>query len=93
MIQMSKTPAQYISAALAEWRTSGDRPRLLLDFSRIQFLTSEFLNALILLQTGRLCQPILCNLSVELQEVFQITRLNRVFEIRPRKATGVRLFL
>ena len=57
---------------------------LLLDFGRVEFLSSAALNKLILLDKkvrqheGRLK---LCNLRPEIHEVFVITRLNQLFEI------------
>jgi len=55
---------------------------LLLDFEHVPFFGSDFLSELLLLQGNQRCHPILCNLSPEIDEVFQITRLNRVFEIQ-----------
>lgn len=84
MIQMSKTSVQRIASELAEWRASGEQRSLLLDFEDVRFLGSEFLNELIVLQRQKRFRPVLCNLSPEIEEVFQITHLNRIFEIRPR---------
>jgi anti-sigma B factor antagonist len=58
---------------------------LLLDFGNVEFLSSAALNKLIILDkkvktnTG---QVRLCNLKPEIQEVFVITRLNQLFEIK-----------
>jgi len=58
---------------------------LLLDFGNVEFLSSAELNKLIILDkkvktsTG---QMRLCNLKPEIQEVFVITRLNQLFEIK-----------
>ena len=58
---------------------------LLLDFGNVEFLSSAALNKLIILdkkvkmQNGQLK---LCNLRPEIQEVFVITRLNQLFEIK-----------
>jgi anti-sigma B factor antagonist len=58
---------------------------MLLDFGNVEFLSSAALNKLIILDKkvkqfkGRLK---LCNLRPEIQEVFVITRLNQLFEIK-----------
>ncbi len=61
-----------------------ERKNLLLNFSRVEFLSSAALNKLILLD--RLVkkhggQLKLCSLRPEIQEVFVITRLNQMFDI------------
>jgi anti-sigma B factor antagonist len=58
---------------------------LVLDFSDVEFLSSAALGKLITLdrkmkaQQGRLS---LCSIRPEILEVFQITKLNKVFDIR-----------
>src|SRR5688500_12569484 len=60
------------------------RKRLLLDFADVTFMSSAALNKLIVLEKrvkenkGRLK---LCNLRAELREIFEITRLDTIFEI------------
>ncbi len=59
--------------------------RMVLHFGNVEFLSGAALNTLILLEkniktaTGQLR---LCKLKPEIQEVFVITRLNQLFEIR-----------
>lgn|GEM_PF-174851 len=63
----------------------GTTPLLILDFQSVEFLSSAFLNKLIILdkmikaREGRLK---LCGLKPEIQEVFVITRLNQLYDIR-----------
>jgi anti-sigma B factor antagonist len=65
---------------------------LLLNFSHVEFLSSAALNKLILLDRavkkcgGRLK---LCSLRPEIQEVFVITRLNRMFSIHEEEADAL----
>ena len=60
--------------------------RLLLNFHQVEFLSSAALGKLITLDkkvkahTGKMR---LCNLRPEIFEVFAITRLNTVFDIKP----------
>lgn len=83
MVRVSRTSARRLAAELAGWHEGGERRKLFLDFEDLEFLDSEFLNELICLHRGQLYGPVLCNLSPEVYEVFQITRLDRLFEIRP----------
>ena len=59
--------------------------KLVLDFKAVEFLSSAALNKLIILdrkvrgKTGKLR---LCTLKPEIQEVFVITRLNQLFDIK-----------
>ena len=57
---------------------------LLLDFDKVEFLSSAALNKLIILDKkvkARSGQLKFCNLMPEIREVFVITRLNQLFEI------------
>lgn len=60
--------------------------RLILNFAAVEFLSSAALNKLIMLEKkvkaarGKLR---LCNLRKEIYEVFAITRLNVLFDIKP----------
>ncbi len=62
-----------------------DQKKLLLNFSHVEFLSSAALNKLILLEKkakaagGKL---ILCSLRPEITEIFSITRLDRLFDIK-----------
>lgn len=68
------------------------RKKLLLNFSRVEFLSSSALNKLIMLDRvvekhhGKLA---LCNLRPEIQEVFMITRLNQMFTIYDEEADAL----
>lgn len=58
---------------------------LVLDFQTVEFLSSAALNKLIILDKkakGKSGKLRLCNLKPEIQEVFVITRLNQLFDIR-----------
>ena len=64
----------------------GANQKLVLDFSRVHYLSSEALNRLIELKeriasAGGALR--LCGLRPQLAEIFEITRLNRQFDIAP----------
>jgi anti-sigma B factor antagonist len=72
-----------------------NRKRLLLNFADVTFMSSAALNKLIVLEkrvrqhTGRLK---LCSLRPELNEIFEITRLNRLFEITESESEALATF-
>ena len=68
---------------------------ILLNFEGVEFLSSAALNKLILMdkkvkQVGGVLR--LCNLRAEIMEVFTITRLNRVFDIRKTEKEALKAF-
>lgn len=68
---------------------------VLLNFDGVEFLSSAALNKLILMdkkvkQVGGVLR--LCNLRAEIMEVFTITRLNRVFDIRKTESEALKAF-
>ena len=68
---------------------------VLLNFEGVEFLSSAALNKLILMdkrvkQVGGILR--LCNLKAEIMEVFTITRLNRVFDIRKTESDALKAF-
>jgi len=71
------------------------RKQLLLNFSNVEFLSSAALNKLIILDKkvkshgGKLK---LSNLKPEIYEVFVITRLNQLFDIKDDEAEAVKAF-
>ena len=72
-----------------------NRRSLLLDFADVDFLSSAALGKLITLDRkvksaqGRLK---MCNIKPEILEVFQITKLNKVFDIRAGEAEAIAAF-
>lgn len=72
-----------------------NRKKLLLNFSAVEFLSSETLGELIKLEkkvkqhAGKL---MLTNIKPEIYEVFAITRLNKLFDIRDDEAQALAAF-
>ena len=75
--------------------TVDKRSKLLLNFDSVEFMSSAALNKLISLNSkvkaaaGRLK---LCCLRAEIKEVFTITRLDRVFDLRKTEAEAIEAF-
>lgn len=71
------------------------RKQLLLSFANVEFLSSAALNKLIVLDRkvkaagGKLT---LSNLRPEIQEVFAITKLNSLFDIKPNESEALKTF-
>jgi anti-sigma B factor antagonist len=71
---------------------SVDRPKILLDFANVDHLSSAALgmlikvNNLIKTQNGQLR---LVNIRPAIMEVFEITKLNKMFKILPTRAEGL----
>ena len=68
---------------------------VLLNFDGVEFMSSAALNKLILMDkkvksVGGVLR--LCNLKPEIMEVFTITRLNRVFDIRKTEDDALKAF-
>jgi len=75
--------------------TVDKRGKILLNFENVEFMSSAALNKLISLNNkvkaaaGRLK---LCCLRAEIKEVFTITRLDRVFDLRKTEADAIAAF-
>jgi anti-sigma B factor antagonist len=71
-----------------------DRRNVVLDFERVQYLSSQAIGILLgmqkrlaALKNGRL---VLCGVGPRLMELLRITRLDRVLTVRPTQAEAVR---
>lgn len=71
------------------------RRKLLLNFSNVEYLSSAALGKFITLNkkvnaaSGKL---ILCNIDQQIYEVFEITKLNRLFNIQKDEQTALQAF-
>ncbi len=74
---------------------SDGRTRLLLNFSAVEFLSSAALGKLITLEKrvkARSGALKLTNIKAEIYDVFQITKLNRLFDIKEDEADALAAF-
>jgi anti-sigma B factor antagonist len=72
-----------------------NRKKLVLNFSSVDFLSSAALGKLITLEKklkNRSGTLKLCCIRPEIYEVFAITRLNRLFDIKPEEADAIAAF-
>jgi len=71
------------------------RKNLLLNFTNVEFLSSAALNKLIVLDKkvkGAGGKLKFCNLRPEIYEVFVITRLNQLFDIKESESEALKAF-
>lgn len=71
-----------------------DRRELVLDFERVQFLSSQAIGILLTLQKKLSTLPdsslILCGVGPRLMELLKITRLDRILKIKPTQKEAIR---
>src|SRR5271166_6335087 len=71
------------------------RKKILLNFSNVEYLSSAALGKFITLNKkvqasgGKL---VMCNISEDIYEVFEITKLNKLFNIQKEEQTGLQSF-
>ena len=71
-----------------------DRRRLILDFEKVQYLSSQAIGILLALQKKlsalRKSSLVLCGVGARLMELLRITRLDRVMTIKPSQKEAIR---
>jgi anti-sigma B factor antagonist len=74
---------------------SEDRRRIILDFSRVQFLSSQAIGVLLTMKKKLDALPrsqlILCGIGPRLQELLKITRLDRVLVVKPSQKEALKV--
>lgn len=92
---LDEASIQELGVELFSLVEQDNRKAILLDFSTVEFLSSAALGKLITLDRkvkthkGRLK---MCCIRPEIYEVFQITKLNKVFDIRKDQAEAMSAF-
>jgi anti-sigma B factor antagonist len=92
---LDEASIQELGAELFALVEHDNRKSMLLNFSNVEFVSSAALGKLITLDRkmksakGRLK---MCNIRPEIFEVFQITKLNKVFDIRGDEAEALAAF-
>lgn len=72
-----------------------DRKKLVLDFSKVQFLSSAAIGVLLNLHKKSLAIKgtlVLCGLKKDLMKVFEIMKLNKLFKIVPDEKEALSVF-
>lgn len=72
-----------------------DQRRLILDFSRVQYLSSQAIGVLLTLKRKLDALPkstlVLCGVGPKLEELLKITRLTRVLIIKPTQREALKI--
>ena len=73
-----------------------DRRKLLLDFEKVQYLSSQAIGIILTLQKklGALknSKLVLCGVGPKLMELLKITRLDRILTVKPTQHDAVKVF-
>ena len=92
---LDESAAQSVGQELADLVDRAGHRKVLLDMSDVGFLTSTALGKLVVLHKklksvgGELK---ICGLQSPIESIFQITRLNRLFEIHPDESAALVAF-
>lgn len=92
---LEEVQIQQISERLEELILEDARPRIILDFSGVEHLSSAALSVLISVKklvAEREGKLVLTNIQAQIFEVFKITRLNRLFEVRDSNQEALESF-
>lgn len=93
----ARIPDESVIEKLREelWKLNDEPKKIVLDFSKVEYLSSAALGVLITFDkrvkaaSGR---AYLCNLRADIREIFQITRLDRLFTIHKDRESALRAF-
>jgi len=73
-----------------------DRRKIVLDFERVQYLSSQAIGIILTLnkKLGALkhSKLVLCGVGPKLMELLKITRLDRILTVKPTQAEAVKVF-
>ena len=86
---------QIIGEQLFSLVDEAGRRKILLNFGNVEYLSSAALGKLITMNKkvrGAAGQLKLCNIKPEIYEVFEITKLNKVFQIYDDEASSLEAF-
>ncbi len=92
---LDETNIRIIGERLIELANSAERPRILVNFEKVDYLSSAVLGKLIAvhklvgLSKGSLK---LCNLKPEIMEIFKVTKLHKVLDIQKDVKSAMNAF-
>jgi anti-sigma B factor antagonist len=92
---LDESSAQAVGQQLCDLVEKDGHRKVLLDLSDVAFLTSTALGKLVILHkklgtVGGMLK--ICSLQGPIESIFQITHLNRLFDIQPDEATALLAF-
>jgi anti-sigma B factor antagonist len=83
-----------VEQALYKLIDEEDRRRIILDFEKVQYLSSQAIGILLAMQKKlaalKKSSLVLCGVGARLMELLRITRLDRVLTIKPSQKEAIR---
>jgi anti-sigma B factor antagonist len=93
---MDPIELESVGQALYRLVDQEDRRKLILDFEKVQYLSSQAIGIVLTLNKKLAALPnskfILCGVGPKLMELIKITRLDRVLTIKPTQQEAVKVF-
>jgi len=92
---LEETAITQIGERLSELANEYNPPKILLDFEKVDHLSSAALGMLITLSRqlkDRQGQLVLANINAQIYEVFKITKLNKLFNIQNSTEEAIQAF-
>jgi anti-sigma B factor antagonist len=91
---MDPIELEQIAQQLYQLIDAQDRRRIILDFERVQYLSSQAIGILLAMQKKlaslKKSSLVLCGVGARLMELLRITRLDRVLTVKPSQMEAVR---
>lgn len=91
---MDPIELEQIAQQLYKLVDEEDRRRLILDFEKVQYLSSQAIGILLALQKKlsalKKSHLVLCGVGARLMELLRITRLDRIMTIKPSQKEAIR---
>lgn len=92
---MDPTELEHIGQSLYRLVDAEDRRRLVLDFEKVQYLSSQAVGIILTINKKLSTLPhsklVLCGVGPKLQELLKITRLDRILTIKPSQREAVKV--
>lgn len=92
---MDPVELEHISQSLFRLVDAEDRRRIILDFEKVQYLSSQAIG-IVLTMNKKLAalknsKLVLCGVGPRLQELLKITRLDRILTIKPTQHEAIKV--
>ncbi|MCS7034665.1 MAG: STAS domain-containing protein [Phycisphaerae bacterium] len=86
---------EHIGASLYHLVDAQDRRRIILDFEKVQYLSSQAIGIIVTMNKKLAALPhsklVLCGVGEKLMQLLKITRLDKVLTIRPTQKEALRI--
>ncbi len=94
---MDPLELERIGQAMYRLVDEEDRRRIIMDFERVQYLSSQAIGIVLTMNKKLTALPhsklVLCGVGENLMKLIQITRLDRLLAIKPTQKEAMKVFL